>query len=183
MVLGKEWPPKTGGKCFPEGGLKAERRSLSAMKKNSLDSASDLYSKKRRDSEGIWCFWRRTLKLKKVSNRKHNGIHELLSASNSRACQGRLSIVKKKIRKAHDRNRIRRLLKESYRTNKHKLSETAIESNTGLRILFTLTAGSYDSYRELSYQTISQGMKSILRTIEESLKNWNTSTLNIYSLL
>ncbi|HMS65838.1 MAG TPA: ribonuclease P protein component [Ignavibacteria bacterium] len=51
-------------------------------------------------------------------------------------------ITKKKIRKAVQRNRIRRLLKESYRLNKSKFYE-----RSGMSIIFTLNDNGYSLFK------------------------------------
>ncbi len=50
------------------------------------------------------------------------------------------AIPRRKVKKAHQRNRIRRLAKESYRYRKNKLWETCKSQNISLKIMFIYTS-------------------------------------------
>lgn len=54
-----------------------------------------------------------------------------------------IGVPKKKIRKAHDRNRIKRLVSEAYRLNKSKLYDVLKEQNRQLA-LFVIYTGEVD---------------------------------------
>ncbi|NOS83745.1 MAG: hypothetical protein HOP31_01285 [Ignavibacteria bacterium] len=74
------------------------------------------------------------------------------------------------MKKSTERNRLRRLLKESYRLNKLSLLKVSADKEQYLRILFTLSNSAYKSHTELSFKEISSGMPELLGKISERIK-------------
>ena len=60
-----------------------------------------------------------------------------------------ISVSKKKIRKAVHRNRIKRLIRESYRINKHSLIEFVKEKEIGLLVAFLFQDNKLCTYKEI----------------------------------
>lgn len=69
-------------------------------------------------------------------------------------------VPKRAFRKAHDRNRIRRRMKESYRLNKHALYDSLGVKETNLAIAFI-----YISSKEEAYAVINEQLVRLLARI------------------
>ncbi|MGA2668649.1 MAG: ribonuclease P protein component [Ignavibacteria bacterium] len=69
------------------------------------------------------------------------------------------------MKKSHFRNRIKRLLRESYRLNKPDFVKKYINSNITLNILFTLSSTGYTHYQDLQFEDINARMKELLINI------------------
>jgi ribonuclease P protein component len=74
-------------------------------------------------------------------------------------------VSKKKIKKSHYRNRIRRLLKESYRLNKQEILCNHIEPKLSLRILITLSTSGYNHHTDIHFQELKAQMAELLNKI------------------
>ncbi len=73
-----------------------------------------------------------------------------------------ISVSKKRFRKAVDRNRIKRQIREAYRKQKHELWKMAEERNIHLIVSFIYTADGLISSRELE-----ERMKTLLARLIE----------------
>lgn len=68
------------------------------------------------------------------------------------------------------RNRVKRLLRDSFRRNQECLSAYCKENNKLLLIVFTLNSISRKNFRTIRLRDIENEMISILKTLEEKLK-------------
>ena len=75
-------------------------------------------------------------------------------------------VVRRSVKRAIDRNRIKRLLREAYRRNKDLLSHPAAESGTFRNLIFLYSPGPSHSVRDLTYEQIDACMKKILRSVK-----------------
>lgn len=75
-----------------------------------------------------------------------------------------LTVPKKKFKKAVQRNRIRRLMREAYRLNKHRLYKALEESESQLAFLVI-----YTGQEALTFKEIETAMQQMLRRF---IKKW-----------
>ncbi len=75
-----------------------------------------------------------------------------------------ISVPKKKFKLAVKRNRIKRLIRESYRLNKNDFVNCLVENNIALSLVFQ-----YISSDEPTFQKLEKKMKPILAKIEEKV--------------
>lgn len=76
-----------------------------------------------------------------------------------------VTVPKKRFKRAVKRNRIKRLMRESYRLNKHSLYELCNEHNISLQIAF-----GYVSDTEADFVEIQEKMRKALARIETKIK-------------
>ena len=76
-----------------------------------------------------------------------------------------VTVPKKRFKRAVKRNRIKRLMRESYRINKHSLYELCNEHNISLQIAF-----GYVSDTEVDFVEIQEKMRKALARIETKIK-------------
>jgi len=74
------------------------------------------------------------------------------------------SVPKRKFKKAVDRNRIKRLMREAYRLNKPKLYASLTAQEKQVAVLFLYVAN-----EELDYQFIESKMKQALKRLRRSV--------------
>ena len=84
--------------------------------------------------------------------------------------QAGVSVSKKNFKRAVDRNRIKRLMREAYRLQKNKLSEEILLKQKGLHIFFVYTGNEMPGY-ETIFNTIAQCLAILKRkaAINENL--------------
>lgn len=76
-----------------------------------------------------------------------------------------VSVPKKKLKSAVDRNRIKRLIREAYRLNKYTLDRSFLKENQTLAIAFV-----YLKNEMSDYETIEKSVRKALKEIERQLK-------------
>lgn len=77
--------------------------------------------------------------------------------------------VSKKAGKAVWRNRVKRLIKECYRLNKHALLNKALQKNLSLLIIFSPNRLSESKNKKISLSEISIGMIELINKIEQKI--------------
>lgn len=75
---------------------------------------------------------------------------------------------KKLFRRAVDRNKVKRLLRESFRTNQYLLPESVRNNNIGFHAIFIAID------KELTYERIEKSMTSLLKMISDNLTSDRT---------
>ena len=81
-------------------------------------------------------------------------------------CQVVFSVPKKAFRRAVDRNKLKRRMREAYRLNKHILYEALTEKQKNMHLLIIYTA------KEIkSQQDVTQGIINILKTLVQKTLN------------
>ena len=93
-------------------------------------------------------------------------VHEQRAES---ACSTLISVPKKRIKKATHRNRIKRLMRESYRLNKALIDNKAIGDNS-LHVAFI-----YVKDDESDYSTMQKAMQKALSQISDRIKKTEQS--------
>jgi len=89
---------------------------------------------------------------------------EIETTENMRLKVG-FSVPKKHVKKAVARNRIKRVLREAYRTQSGDLKRTAFEANKQLALLFVVTGGD-----NISFDEVSPKIMLLLRKVEGQIQ-------------
>lgn len=92
-------------------------------------------------------------------------VYSIQPNNNSEPISVLVSVPKKRFKRAVKRNRLKRLMRESYRLNKHATIDMLIENNLQLQLAFN-----YISDEELDFITIEKKMKVALKRIQEIIK-------------
>lgn len=83
-----------------------------------------------------------------------------------------ISVPKKRFKRAVKRNKLKRLIREAYRHNKHTLIETMIANGKKLHLAFN-----YVSDEEMDLDAISKKMKIALEKLGSKVNSQPTETL------
>jgi len=75
-----------------------------------------------------------------------------------------ITVPKRSFKKAVDRNRIKRLIRESYRTRKHSLLSLAEEKNLAVNIAFV-----YVAKEVLTFNDVNRAIGKVLHEIERKI--------------
>lgn len=93
----------------------------------------------------------------------------ILEPKNTDLIKVLVSVPKKRFKRAVKRNRLKRLMRESYRLNKHSIIDVLEQYNLQLDISFN-----YVSDDEMDFLSIEKKMKVALKRIEEYIINNQT---------
>lgn len=74
--------------------------------------------------------------------------------------------LKKKINLASFRNRIKRLLRESYRLNKNKLKDNCIKNNFSLYLILSLNKKIFTT-EKLTFDEVNSDIKNLLEKVNQ----------------
>lgn len=91
-------------------------------------------------------------------------VYSTTDEQNKAAVRVLISVSKKRFKKATDRNRIKRQMREIYRLNKHQLYTQCVEKDINL-----ILAISYIADKQSDFKTMSQKMISALSKVSEKL--------------
>lgn len=75
-----------------------------------------------------------------------------------------ISVPKKKIRKAHDRNKIKRMLRELVRNNKHELEHQLTNEQVKLALFLI-----YSDSTELDYSIMEKKFKKLIQQLQNKI--------------
>lgn len=90
------------------------------------------------------------------------------------------TVSKKNIRKANGRIRVKRLLREAYRKNKHSLPDN-INRNSDIKLVFTLSRKGLDIFNsgeKLKAKDLERDMNSLLKNINKYLERMSERKAN-----
>lgn len=170
----KEWKQKTEEKFLQEEELKAEKNLQSAT--NTIEASNSFFTDNKLPKSGIIrgheafssifessertnCGLLRAYFRASISKEKNNFNSPSVSITTG------FVVTKKKIRSSFSRNRIKRLLRESYRLEKTLIPFQSVNSN--FEIIFTLTDSGYEKFvkENLVITEVRNDMNKLLRRI------------------
>ena len=79
--------------------------------------------------------------------------------------------VGKALKRAVDRNRVKRLMRESYRLNKDIVYSKAREANKQVRLIFLFSMRSASRRMPPVYSVVETDIKSILNSVSRMIRN------------
>ncbi|MBO9572783.1 MAG: ribonuclease P protein component [Chitinophagaceae bacterium] len=79
----------------------------------------------------------------------------LIESSENGAVQAAFSVSTRNFKKATDRNRIKRLMREVYRTQKHPLQELVVSNKQQLSIFFIYTGKELPDFELIKIKTVT----------------------------
>lgn len=79
-----------------------------------------------------------------------------------------ISVPKRKVKKAHERNRIKRLIREAYRLNKHALKDVLERTESKMYLAIVYNASFATADFALFNQKIVTGLESIIENWEKN---------------
>ena len=94
-------------------------------------------------------------------------IYYLFTKDQSSSLQFGAGVSKKNFKKAVDRNRIKRLIREAYRLQKNMLQEKLLEQNSRLNIFFIYTGKELPQYKEV-YDKAGKVLSKLCTIISET---------------
>lgn len=91
---------------------------------------------------------------------------KLVAPAGDQPLQFGVGVAVKNFRKATDRNRAKRIVKEAYRLQKHALQEKLKEKFTGLNLFFIYTGKEIPEYKEV-YEKTGLILKKLAKIIND----------------
>ena len=84
----------------------------------------------------------------------------MLSGRERYILQGGFGVSTKKFKKAVDRNRVKRLMKEVYRLQKNRLKEALQNNHRSMAVFFIYTGNTIEQYDEI-FKTMQTSLKKL----------------------
>ena len=94
-------------------------------------------------------------------------VYLLQPKNGSEAINVLVGVPKKRFKRAVKRNRLKRLMREAYRLNKHEIPEALDLKQLQLQVAFN-----YVSDEELDFETINKKMKSALQKLQSIIETY-----------
>ncbi len=92
----------------------------------------------------------------------------LFSEENIAPLQAGFAVSAKHFKKAVDRNRVKRLMREAYRLKKNNLTANLLENKKGMAVFFIYTSNKILLYREVD-EKIELAIKKLNKIVDEAI--------------